>query len=53
MRPTVHIVGVLDGHVSDQVGLRTQKDRERQGEHDPLAVGKLLGCRIDDYVDLM
>ncbi len=53
MCPTVRLFGALDGHASDEVGLRMQEDRERLGEHDPLAAGKLLGCRLDDQVDLM
>ncbi|CAM6026393.1 unnamed protein product [Sphagnum balticum] len=53
VRPTVHLFGALDGHASDEVGLRTQKDQEQPGEHDPLAADKLLGCRLDDQVDLM
>jgi len=44
VRPTVCLFGALDGHASDEVGLHTQEDRERPGELDPLAAGKLLGC---------
>ncbi len=53
MCPTVCLFGALDGHASDEVGSRMQEDRERPGEHDPLAAGKLLGYRLDDQVDLM
>ncbi len=53
MRPTICLFGALDGHASDEVGLRTQEDRERPGEHDPFTVGKLLDCQLNDQVDLM
>ncbi len=53
MRPTVRLFGALDSHASDEVGLRTQEDRERPSEHDPFAADKLRGCRLDDQVDLM
>ncbi len=53
MRPTVRLFEALDGHVSDEVGLRTLEDRERLSELDPLAADKLLGCRLDDQVNLM
>ncbi len=44
VRLTICLFGALDGHASDEVGLRAQEDRERPGELDPLAAGKLLGC---------
>jgi len=53
VRPTVRFFGALHGHASDEVGLRTLEDRERPSELDPLAADKLLGCRLDDQVDLM
>ncbi len=53
VRPTVCLFRALDGHASDEVGLRTQEDREGPGKLDPLIAGKLLGCRLDDQVDLM
>ncbi len=45
---TIRLFRLLDGHASDEVGLRTQEDRERPGEHDPLVAGKLLGCQLDN-----
>ncbi len=53
VHPTVRLFGALDGHASDEVGLRTQEDREQPSEHDPFAASKLLDCRLDDQVDLM
>jgi hypothetical protein len=53
VRPTVRLFKALEGHASDEVGLRTQENREQVGEHDPLAAGKLLGSQLDDQVDLM
>jgi len=50
---TNRLFGALDGHASDDVGLRAPKDRERRGELDPLTTDKILSCRLDDQVDLM